>query len=57
MFTLIKKRMNLFEAIEIPDVQADERFGETTILMSKYIGINDEDLTNEIFVLGSRSGR
>ena len=50
-----KKRMNLFEAIEIPDVQADERFGETTILMSKYIGINDEDLTDEIFVLGSRS--
>lgn len=50
-----KKRMNLFEAIEIPDVQADERFGETTILMSKYIGINDEDLTDDIFVLGSRS--
>ena len=50
-----KKRMNLFEAIEIPDVQAEERFGETTILMSKYIGINDEDLTDEIFVLGSRS--
>lgn len=49
-----KKRMNLFEAVEIPDVQADERFGETTILMSKYIGINDEDLTDEIFVLGSR---
>ena len=50
-----RKRMNLFEAIEIPDMQADERFGETTILMSKYIGINDEDLTDEIFVLGGRS--
>lgn len=49
------KRMNLFDAIEIPEIQADENFGETVINMSQYKGINAEDLEYNTFVLGSRS--
>ncbi|AXF52393.1 MAG: hypothetical protein [Caudoviricetes sp.] len=39
------KRVTLFEAIEIPDMQADERFGETTINVSEYKGIGNNDIT------------
>lgn len=39
------KRVTLFEAIEIPDVQADERFGETIINVSEYNGIGNNDIT------------
>src|SRR5690606_18952457 len=39
------KRVTLFEAIEIPDMQADERFGETIINVSEYKGIGDNDIT------------
>jgi len=39
------KRVTLFEAIEIPDMQADERFGETMINVSEYKGIGDNDIT------------
>lgn len=49
-----KKRVVLYEAVEIPERQADETFGQTQINISKYSGINDEDLANQIFVLGNR---
>lgn len=39
------KRVTLFEAIEIPDMQADERFGETIINVSEYKGIGNNDIT------------
>lgn len=39
------KRVTLFEAIEVPDVQADERFGETIINVSEYKGIGNNDIT------------
>lgn len=39
------KRVTLFEAIEIPDMQADERFGETIINVSEYNGIGNNDIT------------
>lgn len=39
------KRVTLFEAIEVPDMQADERFGETIINVSEYNGIGNNDIT------------
>mgnify|MGYP006336820887 CR=1 FL=1 len=39
------KRVTLFESIEIPDMQADERFGETIINVSEYKGIGNNDIT------------
>lgn len=39
------KRVTLFEAIEVPDMQADERFGETIINVSEYKGIGNNDIT------------
>lgn len=39
------KKVTLFEAIEIPDMQADERFGETIINVSEYKGIGNNDIT------------
>lgn len=39
------KRVNLFDAIEIPEIQADEKFGETVINVSEYKGIGNNDIT------------
>lgn len=44
------KRVTLFEAIEIPDMQADERFGETIINVSEYNGIGNNDITPTLYI-------
>lgn len=44
------KRVTLFEAIEVPDMQADERFGETIINVSEYNGIGNNDITPILYI-------
>lgn len=49
------KRVTLFEAIEIPDMQADERFGETIINVSEYKGIGNNDITPVFNLISEQS--
>lgn len=44
------KRVTLFEAIEVPDMQADERFGETIINVSEYKGIGNNDIRPTLYI-------
>lgn len=44
------KRVNLYEAIEIPDLQADEKFAEIMVSVNEYKGIGDNDITPTFYI-------
>lgn len=48
------KRVNQYEVIDIPDLQADENFVEVNILVNEYKGIDDSSIEPTLYIVSEQ---